>query len=352
MVNNSSDQSTALAKGFGTRSPVPILVADVILPPEESHAGGARRRAMQWAAARAGDRGILLTTDADGVVAPDWLEVNLSAIQGGAEAVAGRALLDSIDEQRLPLALREADATECQYATLLDEIDFRLDPNPLDPLPRHDEHSGASIAVTTEAYLRAGGMPRVESGEDREFFIELRRVDARIRHADDAIVTVSGRTEGRAVGGMADTIRRRMVATDAFLDSRLESAWATIARIGFRRRLRTLWQDGRAASRELTRLAADLEVPAGLVRRGISSRYFGAAWMMLEAQSPRLRRRMVPVSAVHEQIVVARHDGRIPTEESEGDARQQDGDQWRPACGQQLGEDRRPRARDGGIASA
>jgi hypothetical protein len=29
--------------------------------------------------------------------------------------------------------------------------------------------------------------------------------------------------------------------------------------------------------------------------------------MMLEAQSPRLRRRMVPVSAVHEQIVVARN---------------------------------------------
>jgi hypothetical protein len=203
----------------------------------------------------------------------------------------------------------------------LDEIDFRLDPNPLDPLPRHDEHSGASIAVTTEAYLRTGGMPRVASGEDREFFAELRRVDARIRHAGDAVVAVSGRTDGRAVGGMADTMRRRMVATDAFLDSRLEPASAAITRIGFRRRLRTIWQEGPAASsRETNRLAAGLGVPAELIRRGIGSRYFGAAWIMLEAQSPRLRRRMVPVSAVHEQIAVARNflatpDAKAPDQE-------------------------------------
>jgi hypothetical protein len=45
---------------------------------------------MQWAALRAGEKGILLTTDADGVVGPDWVEVNLAAIEAGAEAVVGR----------------------------------------------------------------------------------------------------------------------------------------------------------------------------------------------------------------------------------------------------------------------
>jgi hypothetical protein len=118
---------------------------------------------------------------------------------------------------------------------------------------------------------------------------------------------VSGRTEGRAVGGMADTIRRRMVAPGAFLDSRLEPTWAAIARIDFRRRLRSLWQEGFESPRELDRLAADLEVSVGLVRRATSSRYFGAAWMTLEARSPRLRRRLVPVSSVQEQIAAARH---------------------------------------------
>ncbi len=124
----------------------------------------------------------------------------------------------------------EADAQECHYAALLDEIDAHIDPVPFDPLPRHDEHSGASIAVTVAAWARAGGIPDVHSSEDRAFFNALRRIDARVRHLNEAVVTVSGRTEGRAAGGMADTIRRRMVATDAFLDSRLEPALAAIAR--------------------------------------------------------------------------------------------------------------------------
>ena len=317
LINNSSDHSAAIAKRFAKRSPVPVLVADVVLAPEQAHAGGARREAMQWAARRAGEHGILLTTDADGIVAPNWVAVNLASIESGAEAVAGRAMLDPADEQRLPLALREADASECAYAALLNEIDARLDPNPLDPMPRHDEHSGASIAVTLAAYRRAGGMPCVSGGEDREFFIQLRRVDARIRHASDVVVTVSGRTEGRAAGGMADTIRRRMIATDAFLDTRLEPAREAIARIGFRRRLRSLRLEGPVAPpAEIHCLAADLDVPAGLIRRGIGSRYFGAGWMMLEAKSPRLRRKVVPAAAVTEQIAAARSylaklDGRV-----------------------------------------
>jgi glycosyltransferase involved in cell wall biosynthesis len=305
-VNNSSDRSAALARQFAARSPIPVLVEDVVLPPEESHAGGARRRAMQWAASRVGEHGILLTTDADGVVAPDWAEVNLAAMASGAEAVAGRVVLDPGDEARLPPALRDADASECHYAALLDEIDARLDPDPGDPLPRHDEHSGASIAVTMAAYLRAGGMPRVASGEDREFFARLRRVDARIRHVHEAVVTVSGRIEGRAVGGMADTIRRRMVAIDAFLDGRLEPAHAAISRIAFRARLRWLFS-GQAETREIRRLAADLNVTAGLVRRCLASRYFGTAWMMLEARCPDLRHRPVPATAVDEQIALARN---------------------------------------------
>ena len=286
---------------------MPVLIAEVVLPPDQAHAGGARRGAMQWAAGRAGEGGILLTTDADGVVAPNWLRVNLDAIASGAEAVAGRVLLDPFDEERLPLALREADASECQYAALLDEIDARLDPDPLDPLPRHDEHSGASIAVTMAAYRRAGGMPRVESGEDRKFFAELRRVDARIRHANDAVVRVSGRLEGRAAGGMADTIRRRMIAIDAFLDNRLEPARNAITRIGLRRRMRLLWLQGaEAPHREIRRLATDLDVAVGVVRQAIASRYFGEGWMRLEARSSRLRRRIVPAAAVNEQIAAAR----------------------------------------------
>jgi GT2 family glycosyltransferase len=306
-INNSTDRSAAVATALAARSPVPVLVRNVVLPPDQAHAGGARRHAMLWAASRAGGDGIVLTTDADGVVGPDWLAVNLSALAEGAEAVAGRARIDPRDEARLPRALIEADANECLYAALLDEIDAAIDPDPFDPLPRHDEHSGASIAVTVSAWSRAGGIPDVRSAEDREFFAALRRVDARIRHLNEAVVTVSGRTEGRAAGGMADTIRRRMIATDAFLDSRLEPALAWIARVGLRRRSRTLWRQGRAApAREIQRLAQGLDIPARDISAALRARYFGTAWAALEERSPRLHRRPVAAASVSGQIDVAR----------------------------------------------
>jgi glycosyltransferase involved in cell wall biosynthesis len=306
-INNSTDRSAAIASGVAASSAVPILIRDVVLPSDQAHAGGARRLAMQWAAARAGEHGILLTTDADGMVCSDWLAVNLAALSGGVDAVAGRARIDPRDEASLPPALIEADAQECHYAALLDEIDAHIDPDPFDPLPRHDEHSGASIAVTVAAWARAGGIPDVHSSEDRAFFTALRRIDARVRHLNEAVVTVSGRTEGRAAGGMADTIRRRMVATDAFLDSRLEPALAAIARVGFRRRFRLLWSQGTfAAPREIQRLASGLELPAANVHGAILAEYFGAAWMTLESGSPRLHRRPVPAAGVTGQIAIAR----------------------------------------------
>ena len=307
-VNNSSDGSSAIARAIAGGSAIPVLVADVALPAGHAHAVGARQQAMEWAAARAGDDGILFTTDADGAVAPDWLDVNLAALESGAEVVAGRALLDSIDEARLPLSLLKADAQECHFAALLDEIDALLDPNPDDPWPRHDEHSGASIAVTVSAFRRAGGIPLIECGEDRAFFAELRRVDARIRHRCDATVTVSGRTEGRATGGMADTIRRRMICADAFLDSRLEPAHLAIARARSRRRVREyLLKANDDSADELMTLAAALDVDADIIRSSIGCPYFGAAWMTLEKRSPRLRHQPVPVTAVNEQIAIAQN---------------------------------------------
>jgi GT2 family glycosyltransferase len=217
LVNNSTDDSTTIARRFAASSRARVLVEDIALPDPDANAGGARRIAIQKAADIAGAGGIVLTTDADGRVAPNWLRENLRAIDAGADAVAGRAIIDPVEEALIPAALIEADARECKYAALLDEIVAQLDPDPADPWPRHDEHSGASIAVTVGAMRRAGGIPCLAMGEDRAFFRALRRIDAKIRHSPDVQVVVSGRTEGRAKGGMADTIRRRMVCPDMFL---------------------------------------------------------------------------------------------------------------------------------------
>ena len=301
LVNNSTDDSAAIAR----RHPARMVVEDVVLTGADASAGGARRLAMHRAAALAGDDGIVLTTDADGRVARDWLRCNLRAIAAGADAVAGRALIDPIDEAHIPLALRAADARECRYAAVLDEINAAIDPDPADPWPRHDEHSGASIAVTVDALHRAGGVPALPLGEDRAFFDSLRRIDARIRHAPDVCVTVSGRTDGRARGGMADTIRRRLVCPDVFLDERLEPARDAAQRARLRRRARLAWAESVLDYWAILALARDLQLPAAFVQEKLAGRRFGAAWDELEDASPALRRRSVPAAAVAHEIAVA-----------------------------------------------
>jgi GT2 family glycosyltransferase len=305
LVNNSTDESATMARRFAATSQCQVVVKEATLPEVYANAGGARRLAMNLAAKCAGDEGIILTTDADSRVAPNWLRANLDAISAGADAVAGRAIIDPLDEALIPPALIEADARECQYASLLDEIAATIDPDPADPWPRHDEHSGASISVTVDAFHRAGGVPELAMGEDRALFRNLRRIDARIRHAPDARVIVSGRTVGRAKGGMADTIRRRLVCPDLFLDDRLEGATEALQRALLRRQTRLLWSTDLSDRQAVLKLARDLQLPWIFVREKLASRRFGAAWDDFELASPTLRRRPVPGISVNDQIAAA-----------------------------------------------
>ena len=237
----------------------------------------------------AGAHGVLLTTDADGRVAPDWIAANLAAIRDGAEAVAGRAEIDPVEARAIPAHLHADDALECAYADRLDEIDWLVDPDPADPWPRHSEDSGASIAVTCAAYRRAGGVPALALGEDRAFIARLRRVDAAIRHAPEIQVVVSGRIDGRARGGMADTMRRRIVRQDEWIDDRLEPAFPRLRRALLRRRFRAARKDtNRSPS-----LAHALGLPPAGLAPSLASPFLGAGWAEIEAQSPVLRRQGV-----------------------------------------------------------
>ena len=56
----------------------------------------------------------------------------------------------------------------------------------------------ASRRVSRAAFRRVGGVPAVALGEDRAFAAALQRAGARIRHAPEVRVVVSGRILGRA----------------------------------------------------------------------------------------------------------------------------------------------------------
>ncbi|GBQ49285.1 glycosyltransferase [Komagataeibacter sucrofermentans] len=311
LLNNCTDATLHTVQAISGRLPFALHVVERTYPPLIAHAGTARRAAMTHAAELAGPEGIMLTTDADAVVAPDWLDQTLAAFAKGADAVCGRALIDPVEAACLPACLHDDDRAETAYATMLDRIHDLADPDLHDPWPRHVEHSGASIAVRAGPYHRAGGIPAVPLGEDRRFLAALRRVDAAIRHAPDVWVSVSGRVAGRARGGMADTMARRLIRQDEMLDENLEPAMACLHRAQARAALRPLWghpmRHGPWRARG-EKLARQLMLPATALIEVCAEPFFGLAWDRLVAASPLLRRHPVRRAGL---VVEHQHAARI-----------------------------------------
>ena len=296
LLNNCTDGSAMIARRMRQRLGFRLLSLELTLPGPRANAGHARRMAMELAARRCGHDGVLMSTDADAIAPRDWIARNQAAIAQGADAVCGRAVMDTADLAALPSGLRNDLNREATYITLLDRLACALDPEPHDPWPRHTEASGASLAVRANAFARAGGIPALPSGEDRAFVRALWEDDARIRHAPDVQVIVSGRQMGRAAGGMADTLHRRMVDLDMYADTPAEPAANAFRRYELRRRCRLAHSGAWDAT-----LAGDLQLPAATLMRCMAASGFGAAWAGLEAASPGLLRNRVRFSDLSRQ---------------------------------------------------
>lgn len=286
LLNNTTDRSAEIARRMAVRAQSTIHVVERSLPPEEANAGTARRLAMDAAAELVGNRGAILTTDADGRVPKHWVARNMAWLRAGLDAVCGMAAIDPVDEAAIPAHLIADDLMETRYTELLNEIDSILDPRPADPWPRHTHRSGASIAVSAAVYRAVGGMPPVAHGEDRALIEALERLDCKIRHDCSIQVTVSGRIAGRAEGGMAAAIARRMLVQDPWADDRLEAPAVAIRRSGLRAKARRIW----AGNKDCLALAATLGLPHATLLSLQRSPWFGAAWAGIEAASPKLKR--------------------------------------------------------------
>ncbi len=230
-VNNSDDGTAEAARSLAPSLGFPLHVVVAALPPGEASAGGARRRAMEAAATLLEETtgtGLLMTTDADSRVPPDWIAKTVAALEAGVDAVAGTVALDPMEEAALPSTLRKRGALEATYEALVCEIETRLHPQPHDPWPRHPCESGASLALTLASFRAVGGVPPLALGEDRALMAALRRSGFRIRHAPDLVVTTSGRLIGRASGGCADTMRLRIEKPAIHCDEYLRPAFAVM----------------------------------------------------------------------------------------------------------------------------
>jgi hypothetical protein len=306
-ANDCTDRSASLARQLGAGLSLDLRVVEARLPPAVAHAGSARRAAMDlaeaWLVEGGESDGVILVTDADSQVAPNWIAENLAAFAAGAEAVLGRIDFDE-EGAYLPEALHRRGQLEDTYERLLTELSWLLDPLEHDPWPHHATTSGASLGVTRAAYCRVGRLPRVPLGEDKALVGLLYHHDARIRHCPTAHVITSGRTDGRAPGGVADTLAIRSREPDAFCDDALEPFRTAFARAAWRGCLRRRHGAGRLALEQ--DWAAKLEILPRGVDDFIQEPAFGAVWAAIENRSPLFARRSLRPAELPEQIAIAR----------------------------------------------
>jgi hypothetical protein len=144
----------------------------------------------------------------------------------------------------------------------------------------------------------------VPLGEDKALIALLSREDARIRYCPTAHVITSGRTHGRAPGGVADTLAIRSKEPEAFCDDALEPFRTAFDRALWRGRLRRLHAAGRLALDQ--DWAAELGLSACDVNDVIKEAPFGAAWNIIEDRSSLFARHLLRPAELPEQIAIAR----------------------------------------------
>lgn len=264
VLNNSTDGSASvLAEAARRHAALEILPVCIDFPAAEAHVGSARRLALEiaWAHVAFSRSAVLLTTDADARPAVDWVEANLRSIAEGADLVGGRIIGDPEEEARLGAAFLSLSAMHRDYAALADRLAALIDPLPHDPLPRHGDHTGASLAVRGPVYAAVGGMPALPFREDLAFVARVRAAGYRLRHAPDVSVVVSARLVGRAPGGMADCIRDWVAKTGARRPHLVEAPAGMMFRLRKRRMIRGLATADAAARAEMLH---DLGLPEAM----------------------------------------------------------------------------------------
>ena len=236
ILNNCRDDTAGVLKAGAAQQPhLAIAVIDIDFPPDSAHVGSARRLAMEEALRTVGPNSMLLTTDADAVPAPNWIDANLAAIENGADLVGGHIIGDHHEEALLGPGFLRRSTRHLHYARLVDQLSALIDPVPHDPWPRHSDHTGASLAVRGEVYQAVGGIPPLPVGEDVAFVNAVCRAGYRLRHPPDVQVVVSARLQGRASGGMADCLKGWVDAAAKGLPHLVEDPLGVAARLRRRR---------------------------------------------------------------------------------------------------------------------
>ncbi len=212
-ANTCRDETASIARAFaserGCRHDVHVVQERL---DAGAHVGTARRLVMDAAFARfarAGrPDGWIASTDADTVVAGDWLAALRDEAVRGIDAVMGRVRVAPADRSAFAPDAARTYARHLAYNRAVARAEAAIDPIAWDAAPRHNMHYAASLAVRADAYARAGGLPAVPRGEDTALYAALVRSGARVRHSRRFLASTSPRSSGRVEGGFATFVRQ------------------------------------------------------------------------------------------------------------------------------------------------
>lgn len=288
LANNCHDRTVPIAQEFAAAHPgFQLRVIEIKIEKPHAHVGVARRLVMDEACRRltalGRHRGVIASTDGDTRVASTWIAATLDEIVRGADAVGGRILSSHDEVANLDPGTRLYYRRDSAYRVLRAAYDHALDPLPHNPWPRHFQYFGASLAVTTEAYLAAGGLPVVHCLEDMAFEKALHRLDVRLRHSPQVSVLTSLRCAGKVCVGLSSTLTQWTEAAREGRPLLVESVEAVKRIAQERSALRRMWGEvngpggAQAFSTRLTGLAHVLELDGRWLGEAFAvSRTFGA----------------------------------------------------------------------------
>jgi cellulose synthase/poly-beta-1,6-N-acetylglucosamine synthase-like glycosyltransferase len=134
----------------------------------------------------------IANTDADSRPGADWIHQQLRFASQGFAGVAGVVHVDSID------GLGSEDV-----AALLEHYVVNEDGS-------HPHVHGANLGVRGDAYVDAGGWGDLALAEDHCLWSRMKARNWRTISSTSSVVVTSGRLVGRAAGGFADSLRRRL----------------------------------------------------------------------------------------------------------------------------------------------
>lgn len=242
LANNCTDNTYQICLDYKDKYPdFRLAVERIDIPQPFAHIGTVRRLLMDAACKRlldtAGQRGIIVSTDADSEVDSTWIYHILMEMDKGVDVVGGRILPRNTPELSRLHHLRDV-----KYRFLTSRLESELDPCRNNPWPRHFQCYGPSLAVTCELYERAGRLPVIPFLEDEEFRKALKRVDAKIRHSPKVRIFTSSRFDGRVDFGFSVQLKQWSDMTLARQEQMVESLHSVSIKIKIKVALRQAYK--------------------------------------------------------------------------------------------------------------